>query len=100
MSLVSIWKNRSLAPAQAASQAASDREHLAAAAYRRYQNDLKNRGMVDFDDLLLLTEKLLSGHAKIRRELVKLDQRLGDGITRDGVAALLNGLPNGVKPCA
>ena len=34
--------------------AQTDKEHLAAAAYRRYQNALKTAGAVDFDDLLLL----------------------------------------------
>ena len=32
----------------------TDKEHLAASAYRRYQNALKAAGAVDFDDLLLL----------------------------------------------
>ena len=41
-------------PEQAAALAQTDKEHLAAAAYRRYQNALKAAGAVDFDDLLLL----------------------------------------------
>ena len=68
LAIISNWKNRSLKPGQAASAAASDREHLAAAAYRRYQSSLKARGMVDFDDLLLCTEELLTKHPAIRRE--------------------------------
>ena len=68
LAIISNWKNRSLRAAQAASAAASDREHLAAAAYRRYQSALKARGMVDFDDLLLCTEELLAKHPAIRRE--------------------------------
>jgi DNA helicase II / ATP-dependent DNA helicase PcrA len=67
LAIVSSWKNRSLRPSQAASVAGSDREHLAAAAYRRYQSALKTRGMVDFDDLLLCTEELLVKHPAIRR---------------------------------
>ena len=68
LAIISNWKNRSLRPAQAASAATSDREHLAAAGYRRYQNSLKARGMVDFDDLLLCTEELFTAHPAIRRE--------------------------------
>ena len=68
LAIISSWKNRSLRPAQAASEATSDREHLAAAGYRRYQSSLKARGMVDFDDLLLCTEELFTGHPAIRRE--------------------------------
>ncbi|QDT72988.1 ATP-dependent helicase [Lacipirellula limnantheis] len=68
LAIISNWKNRSLRPAQAASVAASDREHLAAAGYRRYQSSLKARGMVDFDDLLLCTEELFVNQPAIRRE--------------------------------
>ena len=39
-------------PTQAIEIAHSEREHLAAAAYRRYQENLKRVGAVDFDDLL------------------------------------------------
>ncbi|MBN2474016.1 MAG: UvrD-helicase domain-containing protein [Pirellulales bacterium] len=55
---VSRWKMASIHPHQAASIAETDKEHLAAAAYRRYQNALKAAGAVDFDDLLLCTEEL------------------------------------------
>ncbi|MCA9234060.1 MAG: UvrD-helicase domain-containing protein, partial [Planctomycetales bacterium] len=68
LAIVSGWKSRSVRPGHAASIAVSDREHLAAAAYRRYQTQLKARGAVDFDDLLLLTEELLTKHPKICRE--------------------------------
>ncbi len=57
---ISSWKNQSLRPAQAASKRPiPTSEHLAAMAYRRYQQALRNAGAVDFDDLLLLTEELL-----------------------------------------
>ena len=68
LTIISNWKNRSLRPAGAATAAQSDREHLAAAAYRRYQSSLKARGVVDFDDLLLCTEELLVKHPAIRRD--------------------------------
>jgi DNA helicase-2/ATP-dependent DNA helicase PcrA len=55
---ISRWKSSSVRPAQASSVARTDKEHLAAAAYRRYQNALKAAGTLDFDDLLLCTEEL------------------------------------------
>jgi ATP-dependent DNA helicase UvrD/PcrA len=63
---ISRWKMRSVRPPQAASLAATDVEHLAAAAYRRYQDGLKAAGAVDFDDLLLLTEELFEQFADVR----------------------------------
>ncbi|MEM6656410.1 MAG: UvrD-helicase domain-containing protein, partial [Planctomycetota bacterium] len=68
LAIISGWKMRSVRPRQAASVAETDREHLAAAAYRRYQNGLKGDGAVDFDDLLLLTEELFNNHADAREE--------------------------------
>ena len=66
--IVSRWKNASLAPDQAALQAGTDREHFAAAAYRRYQTSLRNRGAMDFDDLLLHTETLFREQPAVRDE--------------------------------
>ena len=68
LSLISRWKSSGLRPPDAATVASTDKEHLAAAAYRRYQEELKSSGAVDFDDLLLLTEELFTKHAKVRRE--------------------------------
>ncbi len=63
---ISRWKTASLRPAQAASAAATDVEHLAAVAYRRYQAALQASGAVDFDDLLLCTEQLFAEHPQVR----------------------------------
>jgi DNA helicase-2/ATP-dependent DNA helicase PcrA len=65
---VNHWKSRSVTVSQAASLAQTDKEHVAAVAYRRYQRDLKNKGAVDFDDLLLCTDKLFTDFPKIRQE--------------------------------
>jgi len=62
------WKTRSVKPDRAAATAGTDREHLAAVAYRRYQKALKAAGAVDFDDLLLLTEELFQGFPDLRRQ--------------------------------
>ncbi len=65
---ISRWKMRSIRPNEAASHAESDREHLAAVAYRRYQNNLKKTATVDFDDLLFLTEELFKKFPTVRRD--------------------------------
>ncbi|QDT68292.1 ATP-dependent DNA helicase PcrA [Planctomycetes bacterium MalM25] len=65
---ISRWKMNGVLPDGAASLAESDREHLAAVAYRRYQNNLKKSAVVDFDDLLLLTEQLFTKHPEVRRD--------------------------------
>ena len=55
---ISRWKTVCVSPTQAAATAATDKEHLASAAFRRYQAALRAAGAVDFDDLLLLTDEL------------------------------------------
>ena len=62
INIISRWKTAAIRPTEAAAVAASDKEHLAAMAYRRYQRALKTAGAVDFDDLLLCTEELFSKH--------------------------------------
>jgi DNA helicase-2/ATP-dependent DNA helicase PcrA len=79
LSLISRWKSASIRPEEAANIAATDKEHLAAAAFRRYQKELKSVGAVDFDDLLLLTEELFSKFAAVRRaEAQRFDHVLVD----------------------
>jgi DNA helicase-2/ATP-dependent DNA helicase PcrA len=55
---ISRWKSAGVSPQRAADHVESDLDTLAAAAYRRYQQAIKSRGGVDFDDLLLLTNRL------------------------------------------
>ncbi len=66
--LIGRWKTASVKPPQAAALAQTDREHLAASAYRRYQKALKAAGALDFDDLLLGTEELFERFPEVRRE--------------------------------
>ncbi len=65
---VGHWKCKSLTPDQAILSSESDAQHLAAIGYQRYQRQLKLKGAVDFDDLLLLTEKLFKEHEDVRLE--------------------------------
>jgi DNA helicase-2/ATP-dependent DNA helicase PcrA len=76
---ISRWKSASVRPDEAAALAQTDKEHLAAAAYRRYQNALKAVGAVDFDDLLLVTEELFAKFPKARQaEADRFDHLLVD----------------------
>src|SRR5689334_9723707 len=67
LAIVSRWKSAAMRPADAMQAAHSERDQLAAAAYRRYQDNLKRVGTVDFDDLLLLTEELFSNFPPARK---------------------------------
>jgi DNA helicase-2/ATP-dependent DNA helicase PcrA len=79
LAIVSRWKNAACRPDDAAALAHNEREHLAAAAYRRYQANLKKLGAVDFDDLLLLTEELLANFSAVcRAEAGRFDHILVD----------------------
>ncbi len=73
------WKAHGLRPDQALARAGSDKEHLAAVGYRRYQKALRAAGAVDFDDLLLCTEDLFRRFPKIRAaEADRFDHLLVD----------------------
>jgi DNA helicase-2/ATP-dependent DNA helicase PcrA len=79
LSQISSWKSRGLRPADASNAAETDKQHLAAMAYRKYQKALKTQGAVDFDDLLLLTQELFETNADVRRsEAARFDHILVD----------------------
>ena len=65
---ISSWKSRSAGPETAVIESDSDKAHLAAIAYDRYQELISSRGCVDFDDLLLLTEKLFQRNPECLQE--------------------------------
>jgi DNA helicase-2/ATP-dependent DNA helicase PcrA len=73
---ISRWKTVSIRPPDAAKEAKSDKEHLAAMGYRRYQKSLQTTGAMDFDDLLLLTEELFEKDAAVRRQEAALFDHL------------------------
>lgn len=77
--LVGRWKSAGVRPAQAVQMAETDKEHLAASAYRRYQEKLRAAGALDFDDLLLCTEELFASHpAALKAEAGRFDHILVD----------------------
>ena len=76
---ISGWKSKCIRPEQAAQIADTDKQHVAAAGYRRYQSELKRMGSVDFDDLLLLTDDLFSAHSNaLEEEAGRFDHLLID----------------------
>jgi DNA helicase II / ATP-dependent DNA helicase PcrA len=67
LGIVGRWKNAGISQESAAQAAKTDKEHLAASGYRRYQRAIKLAGAMDFDDLLLNTEELLTQHEEVRQ---------------------------------
>lgn len=99
--LISHWKNRGVRPPQAAAIAVTDKEHIGAVGYRRYQDELGRCGAVDFDDLLLLVDDLFTRFPEIRaEEASRFDHLLVDeyqdtnGIQYNIVKALAEGHRN------
>jgi len=79
LSKISTWKSAAIRPSDALQVARSDKDHLAAVGYRRYQTELKASGAVDFDDLLLVTEDLFTQFDEVRRaEAGRFDHLLVD----------------------
>lgn len=62
---ISAWKNRLLTPKEAWRLAADEYETRRARVYEEYQRLLVEANAVDFDDLLVLTVKLLSEHPDV-----------------------------------
>lgn len=76
---ISAWKSKCIRADQASKISENDKEHVAAAAYRRYQAELKRMGSVDFDDLLLLTDDLFSKYRDaLSEEAARFDHLLID----------------------
>jgi DNA helicase-2/ATP-dependent DNA helicase PcrA len=70
LQFVGTWKSAGVPPKQAEAivnqPGVPDKQLLAAMAYKKYQQQLRATGAVDFDDLLLLTEQLLEEHPDVR----------------------------------
>jgi DNA helicase-2/ATP-dependent DNA helicase PcrA len=70
--IISLAKNNGLGPEQLAERAEEPDETVASQVYRVYQRLLRAINGVDFDDLLMLTERLWSGEAEV---LARYQQR-------------------------
>jgi DNA helicase-2/ATP-dependent DNA helicase PcrA len=79
LSLVGGWKSHGLDSNAALEAAEDEREQLAAMAYERYQAALAARGVMDFDDLLICTERLFTQFADVRHvEAARFDHVMID----------------------
>ena len=58
LSIISRWKTNGVRAEEAANHTDSELDFIAAVAYRKYQSNLRACGAVDFDDLLMLTNRL------------------------------------------
>jgi ATP-dependent DNA helicase Rep len=98
---ISLWKNQGLDSGQAMSQAETDDEALTARIMKLYEERLLAYQAVDFDDLIGLPLKLLSGHPKVaakwQRQLkhVLVDEYQDTNATQYELLKLLVG-PNGI----
>ena len=63
---ISLWKNQGLDGSAAAAAAANDDERVAARVMQRYEERLAAYQAVDFDDLIVLPNKLLRRDAQVR----------------------------------
>jgi ATP-dependent DNA helicase Rep len=64
--IISRWKNEGLDSAAAADVAANDDERVAVRVMQRYEERLAAYQAVDFDDLVVLPQKLLARDAEVR----------------------------------
>ncbi len=76
---IGAWKTMGIRPQDAGRVAENDKQHLAAVAYRHYQDALKASGAVDFDDMLLITEDLFNSFPQVAQaEASRFDHILVD----------------------
>ena len=68
---ISHFKNSLITPSQADLQAELKEEKIIASLYKRYELYLEQNNLVDFDDLILLTYKLLEQNEELRNETSK-----------------------------
>jgi len=79
LTFIGTWKNQGVTPEAALAVAEGNRAELAASAYERYQAQLMAAGCMDFDDLLLCTNRLFTEHAEARfAEASRFDHLLID----------------------
>jgi ATP-dependent DNA helicase Rep len=63
---ISLWKNATLSPGQAADAASNEAQHQIAKVYARYTETVRAYQAVDFDDLIALPLKLLEENDEVR----------------------------------
>ncbi len=93
---ISQWKMNGVDASEAFDFVEDDRDILASMAYKKYQKNLRARGAVDFDDLLLLTNRLFDQFPEVLRkyqnmfEQVQVDEYQDtNGVQFDLIEALV-----------
>jgi DNA helicase-2/ATP-dependent DNA helicase PcrA len=66
---ISLAKNRLESPESLLARPGDERDELVARGWQKYEEQLARARMLDFDDLLLVTCRVLKQDAKLRREL-------------------------------
>lgn len=66
---ISQAKIRHVSPSKYAEQFDRDDDEIVAKAYRRYEEQLREAGALDFDDLILKTNDILEGHPDVRERV-------------------------------
>ena len=99
LSVISNAKNELVDAEMFAASAMDFSTRNIAKIYTAYQKGLKKAGAVDFDDLLVLTAKLLRQHAEVRRECqdrwqwMMIDEYQDTNRAQFEIASLLAGTP-------
>jgi DNA helicase-2/ATP-dependent DNA helicase PcrA len=76
---ISRWKMEGKRAEFVGDEIENERDELAVAAYRRYEQALRAAGALDFDDLLLCTAELFHGHPDaLQRQQTRFDHILVD----------------------
>lgn len=94
---ISAWKNRLVTPKKAWSSATSEHETRRARVFEHYQRLLAEANSVDFDDLLVLTVRLLSEHRPVLEEYrdkfhwIFVDEYQDTNIAQNEIIRLLAG---------
>ncbi|MBP7866869.1 MAG: UvrD-helicase domain-containing protein [Acidobacteria bacterium] len=66
---ISQAKIRHVTPSKYAEQFDRDGDEIVAKAYRRYEEQMREAGALDFDDLILKTNDILEGHPDVRERV-------------------------------
>src|SRR5208282_4406104 len=65
-SFISLMKRRGITPNEAAQQADNDKQMEMVHVYRKYEESLRARGVLDFDSIVIETARLLSSREDVR----------------------------------
>lgn len=65
-SFISLMKRRGITPSMAHMEAENEREEIMAVAYEKYERALRDKGVLDFDSIVIETANMLERRADVR----------------------------------